>query len=98
MFHPSVRATRALMALALTAGLALMVLPSSAQPPVAPGTTPQTPKHHASHMHAALHELKEARLELKEAKHDFGGHREAALKAVDHAIHQIEVAIEHHKK
>src|SRR6516225_1875614 len=49
------------------------------------GATPQTSfaggkkgPHHP-HMHHALHELKEARVELKEAAHDFGGHREKAL-------------------
>jgi hypothetical protein len=93
----NVLGTRALMALALTAGVTLMVLPGSAQQ-TPPGTTQPTQHKHASHMHAALHELKEARHELKEAKHDFGGHREAALKAVDHAIHQLEEALEHHHK
>lgn len=48
---------------------------------------------HHPHMHYALHELKEARVELKEAAHDFGGHREKALKAVDAAIVQIEIAL-----
>ena len=96
MFHWSVLCTRALMAVALTAGVTLMVLPTSAQQTP---TAPQPGQHkHPSHMHAALHELKEARHELKEAKHDFGGHREAALKAVNHAIEQIEIALEHHKK
>ena len=45
------------------------------------------------HMHIAVDELKEARKELKEAAHDFGGHREKALHAVDEAIIQIERAI-----
>ena len=49
-------------------------------------------KHHP-HLHHAIHELKEARTELKEAKHDFGGHREAALKDVDYAIEQLELAL-----
>jgi hypothetical protein len=92
MFQLSVLGTRALMALALTAGVTLLVLPGGAQ------QTQPPPHKHASHMHAALHELKEARHELKEAKHDYGGHREAALKSVDHAIQQLEVALEHHKK
>jgi hypothetical protein len=50
-------------------------------------------KGHHSHIHAALHELREARNELKEAGHDFGGHREAALRAVDTAIKQLEEAL-----
>ncbi|HEV3440879.1 MAG TPA: hypothetical protein VG122_26225 [Gemmata sp.] len=50
------------------------------------------PKH--PHMHHALYELAETRKELKEANHDFGGHREKALKAVDEAIIQMEKALE----
>src|SRR5207237_3449712 len=47
--------------------------------------------HHPSHIHHALHELKEARRDLSQAKHDFGGHRAAALQAVDFAIQQLEL-------
>lgn len=63
---------------------------------VVPGVAADRRTQHASHMHKALHELKEAKHELKEAKHDFGGNREKALKAVDHAIHELEVALHHH--
>ena len=41
-------------------------------------------KHH--HIHHAIHELKEAKKELIESPHDFGGHREQAIKAIDAAI------------
>jgi hypothetical protein len=44
--------------------------------------------HH--HLHHAIHELKEAKVELLEAKHDFGGHRERAIKAIDVAILQLD--------
>ena len=53
---------------------------------------------HQPHIHHAIHELKETRTELKEAKHDFGGHREQALKDVDRAIKQLELALEFAKK
>ena len=53
---------------------------------------------HHPHMHRALHELKEARVELKEAKHDFGGHREKALRDVDFAIEQLELALKFARK
>jgi len=56
----------------------------------------QEKHHHPSHIHHALHELKEARRDLSQAKHDFGGHRAAALKAVDFAIHQLELVVKHH--
>jgi hypothetical protein len=45
------------------------------------------------HMHIALDELKEAHKELKTAPHNFGGHREKALLAIDEAIIQLEKAI-----
>ena len=51
----------------------------------------QAPKYH--HLHHALWELRDARVELKEAKHDFGGHREKALRAVDGAIRQLDLCI-----
>jgi nicotinamide mononucleotide (NMN) deamidase PncC len=42
-------------------------------------------------IHAALEALHGADTELKEAKHDFHGHREAAQKAVQHAIKQLDI-------
>lgn len=53
---------------------------------------------HHPHIHHALKELREARKELKEAAHDFGGHREEALKAVDEAIAQLKTALKYDKK
>jgi hypothetical protein len=50
------------------------------------------------HIRVALEELREARRELKEADHDFGGHRKAALVAVDEAIVQLEKALKFDKK
>jgi hypothetical protein len=56
-----------------------------------PGTAQAQPKHPA--LHRAVYELREARTELKESAHDFGGHREKALHAVDAAIGQIDKAL-----
>jgi hypothetical protein len=53
---------------------------------------------HHPHIHRSIHELKEARVQLKEAKHDFGGHREKAIKDVDYAIEQLEVALKFARK
>jgi hypothetical protein len=50
---------------------------------------------HHPHIHHALHELRETRTELKEAKHDFGGHREKALRDVNYAIEQLELALKY---
>ncbi|HLW68384.1 MAG TPA: hypothetical protein VKS79_23910 [Gemmataceae bacterium] len=55
-------------------------------------------KEHHPHIHKAIEELREAKKELKEADHDFGGHREQALKACDFAIEQLEAALKHDKK
>jgi hypothetical protein len=46
------------------------------------------------HIHHALYELREARTELTEAAHDFGGHRKAAVRAVNAAIVQLEKALQ----
>ena len=59
-----------------------------------PQATTQTHEHYP-HIHSALHDLRKAREELHEAKHDFGGRREYALKAVDHAIHELEEIVKH---
>lgn len=66
--------TRTLQALALTAALSVSALASAAQP----------------HMEAALAKLKEAKAELNQASDDKGGHRVNAIKAVDHAIEQVQ--------
>jgi hypothetical protein len=56
-----------------------------------PGSTAQE-KH--PHLHHAIYEMREAERELREAKHDFGGHRAKALKALEAAVHQTEKALE----
>jgi hypothetical protein len=45
------------------------------------------------HLRAALHEMREAKRELEKADHDFNGHRVEALKALEHAIVQLEKAL-----
>jgi hypothetical protein len=52
---------------------------------------------HNPHMHHALVECKHAHRQLKEAHHDFGGHRKAALRDVHYAIGQIELCLKNHK-
>jgi hypothetical protein len=42
------------------------------------------------HMRAALHHLREARVQLLVAEHNKGGWRERALQNVDRAIHEVE--------
>jgi Spy/CpxP family protein refolding chaperone len=45
------------------------------------------------HLHRVIEELEEAKHELQEAPHDFGGHREEALRATEAAITQLRLAI-----
>jgi hypothetical protein len=65
-------------------------------------TIADTPKAEADvkhpHIHAALTALRDTRKELKDAAHDFGGHRADALEAVDHAIKELKAALEFDKK
>lgn len=55
----------------------------------------QDKKHPHHHLHHALWELRDARKELKEAKHDFGGHKEKGLHAINDAIKQLELILEY---
>jgi hypothetical protein len=67
---------------------------SKSGPVAAPVAQAAEPEHHPA-IHRALKELRDARRELKEAAHDFGGHREDAVKAVDGAIEQLEICLKH---
>jgi len=55
-----------------------------------------TPAPHRAERHPAIHRalvsLREAKAYLEHANHDFGGHRVAAIKAVDEAVQQLELA------
>jgi hypothetical protein len=42
---------------------------------------------------AAIEAIKDAKAYMQAAPHDFGGHREAALKASDAAIRQLNLAL-----
>jgi F0F1-type ATP synthase epsilon subunit len=50
------------------------------------------------HMQAALEALEQAKHHLEEAKHDKGGHRVAAIKAVDAAIKHVKAGMESGEK
>ncbi len=59
------------------------------------GAAAAEPKHPHHHLHHALWELRDARKELKETKHDFGGHKEKALVAINDAIKQVELVLQY---
>jgi len=74
-----------------------------AMAPAAPNTfakqpTPATapvPPH--PEIHAAIESLERAKAHLQEARHDFGGHRAAAVRAVDEALRQLRACQEFDK-
>jgi len=63
--------------------------------PAAPGNAAAAAaeKHH--HIHDAIDALRSARSDLMQASHDFGGHREEAIRAIDASIHQLEVCLQY---
>jgi hypothetical protein len=81
----------------LAAGLAILGL---AVPAGLEGSAKAPPKviHHQSHIHHALHALKAAHHDLKESRHEYGGHKAKALKDIHAAIHQLEVLVKHEPK
>jgi hypothetical protein len=56
-----------------------------------PGTASAAPRY--PRLHQALFELTEARAELQGAKHDFGGHRKAAVRDIDAAIFEVRASL-----
>ncbi|HEX4000539.1 MAG TPA: hypothetical protein VHX65_18465 [Pirellulales bacterium] len=58
-------------------------------PPVAQA---QEPWHHP-HLHQSLDSLRVARQDLLEAHHNFGGHRDDAIRAIDAAIYHLDMCI-----
>jgi len=65
--------------------IALMLALSSPSP--AAGRHPQ--------IHAAINALRNAKIHLEEAKHDFGGHRVDAIRAIDEAQRQLEICLQY---
>jgi hypothetical protein len=43
-------------------------------------------------VHDAIHTLERAKMALEHASHDFGGHRTSALRSVDGALHELNLA------
>jgi hypothetical protein len=57
---------------------------------------PATPERHPA-IRRAIASLQEARVYLKNANHDFGGHRAEALVQVDKALEQLKLALKYDK-
>jgi hypothetical protein len=84
--------------LASVLGLAVVGLPLTPVLTPAVAKADEKEKERHPHIHKALEELREARKDLKEADHDFGGHRAEAVEAIDVAIKQLELALKFDKK
>ncbi len=80
-----------LFALALLFTAAAPGVPATPAPSPAPAAAPEP----HPQIRAAIDALRRARAHLQEAKHDFGGHRDEAIRAVDHAAEQLEICLKY---
>ena len=87
----------AALVLALTFPAAVPAAPPAphAQPGAAAAAAAAAEKHH--HIHDAIDALRSARADLMAASHDFGGHREEAVRSIDASIHQLEICLQYDK-
>jgi hypothetical protein len=70
--------------------LALLILSGFAAYPLATRTARADEHEHNPRIHHALEALRDARKELNEAPHDFHGHKQEAIDAIDHAIEHLD--------
>jgi hypothetical protein len=85
-----------------------LALPAAAANPKAAGApaatasakavavAPAPPEKHPQ-IREALESLRNSKQHLEHAAHDFGGHRVEAIKAIDEAIHQLEICLQYDK-
>ena len=85
--------TACLFALALLFTAAAPAVPAKPSPVPAPVPAPAPEKH--PQIQNAINALRNAKVHLEEAKHDFGGHRAAAIGAVNNAIEQLEICMKY---
>jgi hypothetical protein len=62
---------------------------AAATPAAAPAAEPHP------EIHEAINSLRHAREHLDHAAHDFGGHKVDAIRAIDEAIHQLDVCLKY---
>jgi hypothetical protein len=77
--------------LALAFPVAVPAAPHAQPGPAAAAAAAE--KHH--HIHEAIDALRAARADLMAASHDFGGHREEAVRSIDASIHQLEICLQY---
>ena len=86
------RCITAIFVLILPLAVAAAAAPPAPARPVATVVTEPHPE-----IRAAIRALERARLRLQRAAHDFGGHRVAAIAAIDAALVQLKVALQYDK-
>lgn len=79
--------------LTLTVLLGILSISVATAAPATPPPSSPTTIEDQPHMQAALEALKQAKAHLEQAAHDKGGHRDAAIKAVNDAIKHTEEGI-----
>jgi hypothetical protein len=87
----------ALVALVLALAFPVAVPAAPPAPHAQPGPAAAAPaaaeKHH--HIREAIDALRAARADLMAASHDFGGHREEAVRSIDASIRQLEICLQY---
>jgi hypothetical protein len=86
----------ALVALVLALAFPVAVPAAPPAPHAQPGpaaAAAAAEKHH--HIREAIDTLRAARADLMAASHDFGGHREEAVRSIDASIHQLEICLQY---
>ena len=73
---------------------ALAALALASWTAVAPASGAEGEKEHHPHMRRAMHHLNQAKAELAAAKHDYSGHRAAALDDAQKAVEEIIAGLE----
>lgn len=75
-------------------------VPAAAIPAATPAPEPAYQRGGERHpeIRKAIEQLKRAQEDMRHAAHDFGGHREAALRACDEAINQLQLALQYDRK
>ena len=92
----------AILVLALTfpAGAPAAPPAHNAQPaaaaPALPAHANAAPEPHPE-IHAAIESLRHAKEHLEHAAHDYGGHRADAIRAIDEAMHQLQICLQYDK-
>jgi hypothetical protein len=83
-----------------------LAMPAAAATPKASGAPAATakaapaapaPPEKRPQIRAALESLRNSKQHLEHAAHDFGGHRVEAIKAIEEAIHQLEICLQYDK-